>query len=43
LRFHDEVDELLVFLKDKHDMMAEEVVRQQAELDGLMEQLEDKE
>lgn len=29
LHFHDEVDELLVFLKDKHDMMAEEVVRQQ--------------
>jgi len=38
--FHTEVSELLVYVKDKHDMTAEEVDRQQAELTMLTAELE---
>eukprot|EP00039_Didymoeca_costata_P025948 m.14581 g.14581 ORF g.14581 m.14581 type:complete len:460 (-) comp5148_c0_seq1:96-1475(-) len=40
LAYHREVDELLVFLKDKHDTVAEETARQQDELDQLTKELE---
>eukprot|EP00038_Savillea_parva_P008318 m.176171 g.176171 ORF g.176171 m.176171 type:complete len:554 (+) comp14120_c0_seq1:37-1698(+) len=35
LQFHDEVHELLMFLKDKHDTEKEEIALKQAELDEL--------